>query len=85
MMRTRWKAGEGAFFAILTVAFASLAIRMDAEPTAVFFGAATLLLVYFGVDLREVELANWVTISFGDRSQSDESAPGADCEEDSRE
>ncbi|WP_254766048.1 hypothetical protein [Salinilacihabitans rarus] len=68
----RWKAIKGAFFAVLTVAFAAFVIRMEADPTAVFFGAATLLLVYFGVELKEVELARGVTITFLDGEERDD-------------
>lgn len=69
----RWKAIKGAFFAVLTVAFATFVIRMEADPTAVFFGAGVLLLVYFGVELKEVELARGVTITFrnGRRTSGD--------------
>lgn len=66
----RWKAVKGAFFAVLTVGFAGFVIRMEADPTAVFFGAGVLLLVYFGVELKEVELARAVTIRFRDGERS---------------
>lgn len=55
---------ESAFFALLTVGLATDAVRQDANATAVFFGATALLLVYYGADLREIELADWISMRF---------------------
>lgn len=62
---------EARLFALLTLAFGAFVVIMDAHPTAVFFGAGTLMLVYFGADLSTIEIANWIRIRFrpskGDR------------------
>lgn len=62
---------EARLFALLTLAFGAFAVIMDAHPTAVFFGAGALLLVYFGADLSAIEITNWIRIRFrpseGDR------------------
>lgn len=55
---------EARLFALLTLAFGAFVVRMDAHPTAVFFGAGALLLVYFGADLSAIEIANWIRIRF---------------------
>ena len=51
-------------FALLTVAFATVAIRFDADPTVVFVATASVLLVVYGLEPRTVEVARWVRVSF---------------------
>lgn len=55
---------EARLFALLTLAFGTFVVIMDAHPTAVFFGAGALMLVYFGADLSAIEIANWIKIRF---------------------
>lgn len=68
----RWTAFKRTTFAVLTVGLAAFVVWMDGRPTAVFFGAAILLLVSFGVELRSVELPSGLTITFGDERRPDE-------------
>lgn len=72
MALKRWKTIEGAFFAVLTISFGAFVVRMDAEPTVVFSVAGTLLLIYFGVDVQEVELARRLTITFRNEERRDD-------------
>ncbi|WP_254864066.1 hypothetical protein [Halovivax gelatinilyticus] len=64
-MTTDDRSSAGLGFALLTVSFGSLVVYMDGDPTAVFFGACVAMLVYFGADLRRIEITRWITIRFG--------------------
>ena len=66
----------GLRFAFLTISFATLAVRLGADPTAVFFGASVLLLVSFGADIKRIEVAHWITIRF--RGTDDDGPSGGD-------
>lgn len=51
-------------FALLTVSFGLAVVVLDGNPTAIFFGACVLLLVFFSADLARVDIAPWISIRF---------------------
>lgn len=63
---TKWIHLKSAFYALLLFLLALVAIRSEADPTVVFVTAATALLVVYGVEINEVEIAGLVSIILGD-------------------
>lgn len=60
---TKWKQLKSAFYAVLFVALAVAAIYFDADPTTVYVTAATSMLVVYGVEVKEVEIARVISIT----------------------
>ncbi|WP_247729795.1 hypothetical protein [Halovivax limisalsi] len=58
-------------FALLTVSFGLAVVKLDGNPTAVFFGAGVLLLVFFSTDLSRIEIAPWISIRFESEDADD--------------
>ena len=60
---TKWKHLKSAFYAILFTALAFAAIYYNADPTTVYVTAVTSMLVVYGVEVKEVEIARLISIT----------------------
>ena len=70
-----WKRLKGIFYSGLIFALAVYAIQANADPTAVFIATATVIAVITGVEVKEVEIAKAISITFwqdsGNREDDD--------------
>jgi len=69
MTLTRWKAIKSLIYAGLFAVVAFLAITNDADPTTM--GAMTILamLIVFGMEVSEIQIANILTVTFRERGR----------------
>lgn len=64
MPLNRWKALKAALIAVLITAIAIVAIVWQGDPTAVGIAAIVAVLVAAGANVKEVEIARALTITF---------------------
>ena len=67
MPTERWKAIKSVIYATLAVGFGTFSTLMDAEPTVVFTFGLFALLIFYGIEVREVEIAKWISVTFKHR------------------
>jgi len=71
-----WKRLKGLLYSALIFILAVYAIVANADPTAVFVTAATVIAIVTGVEVKEVEIAKAISITFwqdsGDHEEDDD-------------
>ena len=68
----KWKFIKSLFYALLIAFLAAFAVASEADPTAVYLAAVFGFLIVFGVEVKEVEIAQLITITFQNERKDEE-------------
>lgn len=67
----RWRTVKAMVFALLIFAYGFVSMQFEADPTVTFAIGAALILVMWGAEVKEIEIASWFSMVFKNGTQAD--------------